>query len=191
MAMLDRQGMKRWGQLALGAAVCSVPVLLACSFGSARMIRRDQVGGTLALQGARGHAWKDAEQQMAAHCGPGNYQVIKEEQVVVGQQTTTQGDVDTRETRQRRSNRQSENYSETTTTQDVTEYRITYECGAGSGAATAGGTQPAAGAAQPAPAPAPAEKPEPQADDTTATGTLDVSAEAGGEGQPAEDPMGN
>lgn len=128
------------------AATLAVPALLACTWGHAEVIRRDTQGGVLALQGARGAAWEDAETRMATHCGPGNYQVVAEEQVVVGQQTTTTGssEAEAESEDEGEEATASERHSETTTTTDITEYRITYQC---------------AGAAAPAPAPQPGEQP--------------------------------
>jgi hypothetical protein len=116
--------------------------------GRASVIRRDTQGGTLALKGMRGHAWQDAEKRMAAHCGPGNWQVLKEEQVVVGQRTVTTGDAEESEHYGENSTRERESYQETTRTEDVTEYRITYQCGGGGQPATAQPSTPPPSTAQ-------------------------------------------
>lgn len=94
--------------------------LAACTLGYAEMVRRDTAGGILALKGHEGAAMQDAQQQMAAHCG-GAYTIVAEENVVVGQQTNTSGGT---------SYGQNTAYSSgSSTTQALTEHRITYQCG--------------------------------------------------------------
>jgi len=127
----------RWSWAPVTSALLLVA---ACSFGHAELVRRDQYGGVLALKGHRGEAMEDAQQQMAAHCG-GAYTIITEENAVVGEQTSggeTYG--------------RSSTYGSSTTT-EVREYRITYQCGS------------APPAQQPAPGPPPGASgpPGPQA----------------------------
>ncbi len=62
-------------------------LFLAACFGSAQVHYQDTHGGVLSLSGAQDKAMESAHQQMAMHCGPGNYQVVKQERVVVGQET--------------------------------------------------------------------------------------------------------
>ncbi len=102
--------------------VC-VCVVFASACGYASIVRRDAYGGTLALHGSRGSAMDDAERYMAAHCGP-NYSVVQEENVVVGQQTFEERDYS--ESNEFDSNQGSEQATSTTT--DVTEYRLSYRC---------------------------------------------------------------
>ncbi len=127
----------------LGAVLLVVPQLLGCVFGSAELVRRDQYGGTLALHGHRGQAMEDAQQQMAAHCG-GAFTIVQEEQVVVGQQTQSGSRTDYGESHNTNSTAGSAQTNSTTTTSNVTEYHITYQCG---------------GAAPPPAAPPPAAAP--------------------------------
>jgi hypothetical protein len=93
---------------------------LAAGCGSARIVERTQYGGTLALEGDQEKANADAHEKMRAHC-QGPYTVIKEGEAVVGSQTDYREN--TRETR--RGSRTAGG----AVTQDVTEWRITYQCG--------------------------------------------------------------
>ena len=55
-------------KVSLGLFIGSFSVLAAC--GSARVIQRNQSGGVIELSGDRGKAMEQANQEMAAHCGP-------------------------------------------------------------------------------------------------------------------------
>lgn len=115
-------------------------LLVGCG-GHAQLVKRDLTGGTYALKGDREEAMNDAHSLMAEHC-KGNYTIVAEEEAVVGQQTASQDNTSVR--------RGWITNSGTATTTNVTEYRITYVCGAPAGVQ----------AAQPAPAgPAPAAPP--------------------------------
>jgi hypothetical protein len=87
--------------------------------GSAQMVKRDKVGGVLALKGDRDKAMEDAKAQMSAHC-PNGYEIVGEEMAKVGEATEAQGD--TEGTKKGTSTKAS------SVTSDVTEYRITYAC---------------------------------------------------------------
>ena len=67
--------------LALGLVVA----LAAC--GSARVISRTQSGGIIELQGDRGKAMEQANSEMNAHCGPGNFTITQEGEEAIGQDT--------------------------------------------------------------------------------------------------------
>lgn len=105
--------------LALGAGLAA---LVGC--GHATYVSRTQTGGVLALKGSRQKAMEDAANKMSAHCR-GPYTVIREGQFVVGSQTHTND-------REHTDYDQDDTYSHgssTTTTQDVTEWRVEYVCG--------------------------------------------------------------
>jgi hypothetical protein len=126
-----------------------------CTLGHASMVRRDLSGGVLALHGHRSEAMDDARKQMAEHC-QGAYTVVSEEYVPVGQQTTEEAYAGRRR------------YSSATTTTDVTEYRMTYQCGyvapAGQSPTYPAGppqVAPGSGAPPPGAQPAPAAPPPP------------------------------
>src|SRR5262245_1086993 len=72
--------------LSRGLFVASVTAALAtlAACGTARVIHRDQVGGVIELQGDRGKAMEQANQEMAAHCGPGNFTITQEGEEAVG-----------------------------------------------------------------------------------------------------------
>ena len=110
-----------WLGFSLGALVA----LNACISGYAELVRRDQAGGILALKGDRQTAMQDAQAQMQAHCG-GPYTVVSEENAVVGEQTQAQAGGSTHQY----GNSQYQSGSSASQTTAVTEYRITYACGA-------------------------------------------------------------
>lgn len=88
-----------------------------CAMGSSYIYEQDTRGGILTLQGSEEDALKDARSKMAAHCGVGNYQIVRRETVVVGHEQytdTNSGYVETGE-------RQREETTDTETQED-TEY---------------------------------------------------------------------
>jgi hypothetical protein len=128
--------------------VGSLMTLAAC--GAARVIQRTQVGGVIELQGDRGKAMEQANQEMAAHCGPGNFIVESEGEEVVGQDTVVREDQAT-DTKTSRSGRRSATDTSTTTTQSTrsaTAWRVHYACGG-----AAAGPPPAAPPGEPPPPP--------------------------------------
>lgn len=88
-----------------------------CAMGSSYIYEQDTRGGILTLEGSEEDALEDARKKMAAHCGVGNYQVVRRETVVVGEEQytdTNSGYVETGE-------RQREEVTDTETQED-TEY---------------------------------------------------------------------
>jgi hypothetical protein len=109
----------------------SAMALAAC--GAARLVQRTQTGGTLELQGDRGKAMEDANQQMAAHCGPNNFTILQEGEEPVGTTTYTREDQAT-DTATSRSGRRAASDTTTTSTQTTrtaTAWRVHYQCGGG------------------------------------------------------------
>jgi len=140
-------------KLSLGLAIASFGVLSAC--GSARVLSRNQSGGVIELQGDRGKAMEQANQEMSAHCGPNNYQIVQEGEEVVGQDTVVQEDTAT-DSRQSRSGRRSSTDSSTTqtsSTRNATAWRVHYQCNG------AGGPPPGPDQGPPPPPPPPAGGP--------------------------------
>ncbi len=135
-------------------------VLLAlngCVMGYAELVRRDQAGGILALKGDRQAAMQDAQAQMQAHCG-GPYTVVSEENAVVGEQTAASAGGSQRQY----GNAQYQSGSSYSQTTAVTEYRITYACGAAAAPApVAVAPAPAVGAQVTVEATAPPPPPPP------------------------------
>jgi len=109
--------------------------------GSARTVQRTQYGGVVALEGDRGKAMEAAHDEMARHCGPGNYTILQEGEEVIGSETSygERTDYD--------SEGQSTGGGSTTT--NKTEWRVHYQCGGAPAPA------PAAGGQQPPPPPPP------------------------------------
>jgi predicted phage gp36 major capsid-like protein len=142
-------------KLSRSLIVGSIMTLAAC--GTARVIHRDQVGGVLELQGDRGKAMEQANQEMAAHCGPNNFTVVQEGEEAIGTDTFTREDQAT-DSKTSKSGRRSATDSTTTaqqSTRTATAWRVHYQCG---GAAVgAGGPPPGA----PPPPPPPGAAPPP------------------------------
>ena len=108
-----------------------VLVLAAC--GSARVIQRTQTGGVIELQGDRGKAMEQANQEMAAHCGPNNFTILQEGEEPVGTTTYTREDTASDSATSRTGRRSSSDTTTTTTqtTRTAVAWRVHYQCGGG------------------------------------------------------------
>jgi hypothetical protein len=95
--------------------------VLFAACGTARLVNRNQYGGTLALEGDRGKAMERAHQAMAAHCGPNNYTIVSEGETVVGQDSAASS-----ETRQEKDGTVVQEAGQST--HDATEWRVAYQC---------------------------------------------------------------
>lgn len=128
--------------LALGLVVA----LAAC--GSARVISRTQAGGVIELQGDRGKAMEQANQEMSAHCGPGNFTITQEGEEAIGTDTVQTEDTaeDTRTSRSGRRQSTDSSTVATTSTRTATAWRVHYQCNG-----AAGGPPPPGPAAPPPP----------------------------------------
>lgn len=137
--------------LALGLVVA----LSAC--GSARLVTRTAGGGVLALQGDRGKAMEDATNQMAGHCGPGNYDITQEGEEAIGTDTVQTEDTaqDSKTSRNGRRSSTDTSTVATTSTRTATEWRVHYACRGAGGPPPppppAGGPAPGGGAPPPPP----------------------------------------
>lgn len=139
-------------KLSLGLIV----VLAAC--GSARVIQRTQTGGVIELQGDRGKAMEQANQEMASHCGPNNYTIVQEGEEAIGTDTYTRQDTSTGGQSNGRSYQEGSTTQGQQSTRTATAWRVHYQCnGAGGPAPMApqGGPPPAGGGAPPPPPPGP------------------------------------
>lgn len=116
--------------LALGLVVA----LAAC--GSARVISRTQAGGVIELQGDRGKAMEQANQEMSAHCGPGNFTITQEGEEAIGTDTVQTEDTaeDTRTSRSGRRQSTDSSTVATTSTRTATAWRVHYQCNGAAGA---------------------------------------------------------
>src|SRR5207247_2207968 len=65
-------------------------VLALAACGSARVIQRTREGGIIELSGDKDKAKEQANQEMAAHCGPNNYSIVLEGEEAVGTDTVSQ-----------------------------------------------------------------------------------------------------
>jgi hypothetical protein len=116
-------------KLSLGLFV----VLAAC--GSARVIQRNQSGGVIELSGDRGKAMEDANGQMAAHCGPNNWNITQEGEEAIGTDTFVREDTSS-DSASSRSGRRSSSDTTTTgqqSTRTATAWRIHYMCNGAAG----------------------------------------------------------
>lgn len=115
-------------------------VLAAC--GSARVVSRNQSGGVIELSGDRGKAMEQANQEMSAHCGPNNYQIVQEGEEAIGTDTVVQEDTatDSRNSRNGRRNSSDSSTTQTAQTRTATAWRVHYQCNG------AGGPPPPMGA---------------------------------------------
>ncbi len=127
--------------LALGLVVA----LAAC--GSARVISRTQAGGVIELQGDRGKAMEQANSEMNAHCGPGNFTITQEGEEAIGTDTVARQDTaeDTKTSRSGRRQSTDSSTVGTTSTRTATAWRVHYQCNG------AGGPPPPQPEAGPAP----------------------------------------
>jgi hypothetical protein len=122
---------------------------LASACVSVREVERTRYGGVLALRGFRDEAMKQADQMMATRCGRENYTIVREFEATIGSDSRTTGTatltpgVPTPVALSTPGPPAVPGIAPTatttgdTSTRDVTEWRVQYECGAG-GAATAG-----------------------------------------------------
>ena len=144
------------GTLSRGLLIGSLLALAAC--GTARVIHRDQTGGVIELQGDRGKAMEQANQEMSAHCGPGNWTITQEGEEAVGTDTVVRED-QASDTKTSKSGRRSSTDTSTTQTQSTrtaVAWRVHYACGGAAVGAGPGGPPPAEpppGAAPPPPPP--------------------------------------
>jgi hypothetical protein len=137
--------------LSLGLVVA----IAAC--GSARVISRTQAGGVIELQGDRGKAMEQANSEMNAHCGPGNFTITQEGEEAIGTDTVARTDT-AEDTKTSRSGRRSSTDStevNTTSTRTATAWRVHYQCNG------AGGPPPGPAAAPPPPGGDPGGAPPP------------------------------
>jgi len=141
-------------KLSYGLFVGALMTLGAC--GAARVIQRTQAGGVIELQGDRGKAMEQANQEMAAHCGPNNFTIVQEGEEAIGTDTFAREDTST-DTATSKNGRRAASDTTTTaqqSTRTATAWRVHYQCGGVP--MGAGGPPPAA-----PPGPPPAAPPAP------------------------------
>jgi hypothetical protein len=116
-----------------------VVALTAC--GTARVISRTQAGGVIELQGDRGKAMEQANQEMNAHCGPGNFTITQEGEEAIGTDTVAQQNTqeNSATSKSGRHNTTDTQQTNVTSTRTATAWRVHYQC---NGAAAPGGAPP-------------------------------------------------
>jgi hypothetical protein len=133
-------------------------ILALAACGSARVIQRTQAGGVIELQGDRGKAMEQANQEMASHCGPNNWTILQEGEEAIGTDTYTREDTNAGSTTSR-DGRHTSGGATTTgqqSTRTATAWRIHYQCNGAAGpqpmpAAAPGGQPPPPPPGGPAP----------------------------------------
>lgn len=121
-----------------------------CFWGRAELIRQHQTGGEIRLVGNdRNKGMQDAHQKMAAHCGPGNYSIVSQGEVVIGQDTFRRQDSEGEAHAHQGSAYGRGSEQEVTSTRNATEWQVKYQCGGGQAPAP----QPAGPTEPPPPAP--------------------------------------
>ena len=130
-------------------------ILALAACGSARVIQRTQAGGVIELNGDRGKAMEQANQEMAAHCGPNNYTITQEGEEAIGTDTYSREDTSAAATQSRSGRTQ---YADSTTqgqqsTRTATAWRVHYQCNGAGGAPVAAPAGPPAGGPPPPPPP--------------------------------------
>ena len=142
----------------LSTGLIAGALLTTAACGTARVIQRNQAGGVIELQGDRGKAMEQASQEMAMHCGPGNFTVVSEGEEPVGTDTVVREDTATDTATSKSGRRSSTDTSSTTTqsTRTAVAWRVHYQCGG-----APAGTMPPPGGPPPAapPGPPPAAPP--------------------------------
>jgi len=132
-------------------------VLALAACGSARVIQRTQAGGVIELNGDRGKAMEQANQEMASHCGPNNYTIVQEGEEAIG--TDTYSREDTSASANQSPNGRAQHADSTTqgqtSTRTATAWRVRYQCNGVAGGPPPPGPQPAAAPAGPPPPPPP------------------------------------
>ncbi len=119
-------------------------ILALAACGSARVIQRNQGGGVIELQGDRGKAMEQANQEMASHCGPNNYTIVQEGEEAIGTDTYSQENTNAAQ-QTSRDGRNTEAGSTTQgqqSTRTAMAWRVHYQCNG-----AAGGPQPMPAAA--------------------------------------------
>lgn len=137
-------------------------VLLAAlaGCGNAKVIRRDQYGGVIELQGDRSKAMEQANQLMSQHCQAAGATIISEGEEAIGTDTYSREDTSS-DSAVSRNGRRAASDSTTTgqqSTRTATAWRIHYGCGAAGQQPPAGGPPPMGG---PSGAPPPVNSPAP------------------------------
>lgn len=130
-------------------------ILALAACGSARVIQRTQAGGVIELQGDRGKAMEQANQEMASHCGPNNYTIVQEGEEAVGTDTYTREDTSGGSSTSR-DGRHTSGGSTTTgqqSTRTATAWRVHYQCNGVQGPAPMPAAAPQGGGPPPPPPP--------------------------------------
>jgi hypothetical protein len=121
------------------------------------VIHRDQVGGVIELQGDRGKAMEQANQEMSAHCGPNNFTITQEGEEAIGTDTFSRED-QASDSKTSKSGRRSSTDTSTVqqqSTRTATAWRVHYQCGGGPAVGEGGPPSGPPGPPPPMPAPAP------------------------------------
>jgi hypothetical protein len=122
-------------------------ILALAACGSARVIMRNQQGGVIELQGDRGKAMEEANNDMAQHCGPNNFTIVQEGEEAIGTDTYTREDSAGQEhtSRNGRTTTNDQTTTGQTSTRTATAWRVHYQCNGAGGPPPPGGAPPPGG----------------------------------------------
>jgi hypothetical protein len=122
-------------------------ILALAACGSARVIQKTPQGGVIELNGDRGKAMEEANQDMATHCGPNNFTIVQEGDEAVGTDTYTRQDTSGQEqtSRSGRTTTNDQTTTSQTSTRTATAWRVHYQCNTVGGPPPPGGAPPPGG----------------------------------------------
>ena len=109
--------------------ILAIITLAAC--GTARLVHRDQGGGVIELQGDHGKAMEQANEEMAAQCGPDNFTIMEEGEEATD--TDTRAEQATGSSRSRHGSRSAADATTATEQTTRTALRVHYQCGGAAG----------------------------------------------------------
>jgi len=146
---------------AVSQAVFVAMIAMVAACGTARVIQRTQAGGgaggTIELEGDRNKAMEQANEEMAAHCGPNHFTIVQdgEEEIdaAASTDTATQDATTTPALRDGRRSATGALSSPPQSARTTTVWRVHYQCGTGSAPVGAAPGDPPSPAEEPAPSP--------------------------------------
>lgn len=148
---------------AVSQAVFVAMIAMVAACGTARVIQRTQsgggAGGTIELEGDRNKAMEQANEEMAAHCGPNHFTIVQdgEEEIdaAASTDTATQDAPTTPALRDGRRSATSALSSPPQSARTTTVWRVHYQCGTGSAPVGGAPGDPPSPAEEPVPSPSP------------------------------------
>src|SRR5262249_12562930 len=116
-------------RVCLGATAAVLVLVTVSGCGSARMIQSGPDGGVVAIPSNSNYwpfKYRDSAEKMMTQKCPNGYDIVREEEIVIGQKSTTSEQTDHITPAGFRDGRERTTTSVTTSTRPETEYRITF-----------------------------------------------------------------